>query len=79
MTRRNGGLKGEEMATGIVKFFNNEKAYGFIAPDDGGADMFVHISGLKALSTLVQGQAVAYDVESNTRNGRPKAINVRLL
>ena len=52
------------MASGVVKFFNSEKGYGFIAPDDGGKDVFVHFSGIagSGYRSLEQGQKVEFDV-----------------
>ena len=65
------------MPVGTVKFFNTEKGYGFIAPDGGGDDSFVHISaGMAAgMSTLNKEQRVNYDVESG-RDGKKAAINL---
>jgi cold shock protein len=66
---------------GIVKFFNSERGYGFITPDDGSAEMFVHIRDLHdaGLNMLQQGDAVAYEIGLNVRNQRPKAVALRLL
>lgn len=63
---------------GTVKFFNNEKGFGFIQPDDGTADAFVHISAVEraGLSTLRQDQRVNYELESG-RNGRVSAVNLQ--
>ena len=67
--------------TGVVKFFNGEKGYGFIKPDDGGADIFVHVSALEqaGLHRLDEGQKVAYDVEPDKKGKGPKALNLRLV
>lgn len=67
------------MATGTVKFFNSTKGFGFITPDSGGKDAFVHISALEraGLSGLGDGQKVTYDLERG-RDGRESAINVQL-
>lgn len=64
------------MATGTVKWFNSTKGYGFIAPDDGGKDVFVHISAVEraGLRTLDEGQKVQYEIESN--RGKESAINL---
>ncbi|KQT66145.1 MULTISPECIES: cold-shock protein [unclassified Aureimonas] len=64
--------------TGTVKFFNTEKGFGFIKPDNGGADIFVHISAVQAsgLSGLVENQKVSYDTEPDKRGKGPKAVNL---
>jgi CspA family cold shock protein len=68
------------MANGTVKFFNAGKGFGFIAPDDGRNDTFVHISAveLAGLSGLNEGQKVSYDSEKG-RDGRASAANLKLL
>ena len=65
------------MTTGTVKFFNEDKGYGFIQPDNGGADSFVHISAVQAagLGTLTKDQRVNYEVETG-RNGKESAVNL---
>ncbi|MFM1983022.1 MAG: hypothetical protein RJB22_1741 [Pseudomonadota bacterium] len=65
------------MTIGTVKFFNEDKGYGFIQPDDGGKDSFVHISAVQAagLGTLNKDQRVSYDVETG-RNGKESAVNI---
>jgi CspA family cold shock protein len=67
------------MATGTVKFFNTQKGYGFIQPDDGGKDVFVHISAVEraGLGTLNEGQKVAFDVVADRRSGKSAADNLR--
>ncbi len=64
------------MATGTVKWFNNSKGFGFITPDDGSADVFVHFSAISSdgFRTLEEGQAVSYDVETGPKG--PQASNV---
>jgi CspA family cold shock protein len=68
------------MATGTVKFFNTTKGYGFLAPDGGGKDVFVHITALQRsnIATLTEGQKVSFDL-SPGRDGRISADNLRLL
>ena len=61
--------------TGTVKFFNTEKGFGFIKPDNGGADIFVHISAVQAsgLPGLVENQKVSYELERDKRSGKESA------
>ena len=65
------------MPIGTVKFFNTDKGFGFIEPEDGGKDSFVHISAVQAagMQTLEKDQRVSYDIE-NGRNGKPAAVNL---
>jgi CspA family cold shock protein len=65
------------MPTGIVKFFNADKGYGFIQPEDGGNDAFVHISAVEAagMRTLDKDQRVNYELE-NDKRGKPAAVNL---
>ncbi|KQT88499.1 cold-shock protein [Aurantimonas sp. Leaf443] len=65
--------------TGTVKFFNTEKGFGFIKPDNGGADIFVHISAVQAsgLHDLQENQKVSYDTEPDKRGKGPKAVNLQ--
>lgn len=67
------------MAKGTVKWFNTEKGYGFIAPESGGKDVFVHIRALQrsGLDTLAENQTVSYEEETG-RDGRTSAGNVEL-
>jgi len=64
--------------TGTVKFFNSEKGYGFIKPDDGSRDVFVHVSAVarSGLGTLNEGQRVSFDIEPDNRGKGPKAVNL---
>jgi CspA family cold shock protein len=67
------------MATGTVKWYNETKGYGFIQPDAGGKDVFVHASALEraGLRGLVEGQKVSFDVESDRRTGKESASNLK--
>ena len=67
------------MATGTVKWFNPVKGFGFITPDEGGSDAFVHISAVEraGLSTLQEGQKVSFDLEAG-RNGKTSAENLTI-
>mgnify|MGYP000874520177 CR=1 FL=1 len=67
------------MATGTVKFFNATKGYGFITPDEGGADIFVHISAVEraGMGTLSEGQKVSYDAVMDNRKGKSAAENLQ--
>jgi cold shock protein len=72
-------LGSESMAmTGTVKFFNGERGYGFIKPDDGGRDVFVHITAVEraGLKSLVEGQRISFDVEPDKKGKGPKAVNL---
>ncbi len=66
--------------TGTVKFFNASKGFGFITPDQGGADVFVHVtaverSGLRGLS---EGQKISYDLEPDRKTGKNAAVNLKV-
>ncbi len=65
------------MATGTVKWFNESKGFGFITPDDGSKDVFVHFSAISSegFRTLAEGQQVSFDVEDGPKG--PQATNVR--
>jgi len=67
--------------TGEVKFFNNDKGFGFIKPDDGGPDIFVHISAVQAsgLQGLSDAQKVSFDTEADRRGKGPKAVNISVI
>lgn len=67
------------MATGTVKWFNTTKGYGFIAPEDGGKDVFVHASAVERsdLQQLVEGQTVAFELQRDQRSGKESAVNLK--
>jgi CspA family cold shock protein len=67
------------MTTGTVKFYNSAKGYGFIQPDDGGKDVFVHVTALEraGLRTLVEGQKVSFDIQADRRTGKTNETNIR--
>jgi CspA family cold shock protein len=67
------------MTQGTVKFYNPAKGFGFIVPDDGGSDVFVHVSELErtGMQDLVEGQKVSFDIEISRRTGKPAATNIR--
>lgn len=64
--------------TGVVKFFNTERGYGFIKPDDQGRDVFVHITAVEkaGLQTLIEGQKISYEVEPDKKGKGPKAVDL---
>ena len=66
------------MSVGTVKWFNSQKGYGFIQPDDGAKDVFVHISAVEAagLGSLREGQKVSYDIERG-QQGKVSAVNLK--
>mgnify|MGYP000050055122 FL=1 len=66
------------MATGTVKWFNTTKGYGFIAPEEGDTDVFVHISAVQGsgMTDLQEGQQVSYDLEEG-KNGKTAAVNLK--
>jgi CspA family cold shock protein len=76
-----GGERASQGAgAGVVKWFNPTKGFGFIKPDDGGEDLFVHVSAVEqsGLRGLEEGQTVAYDVELDRRKGKTSAVNLRV-
>lgn len=69
------------MTTGTVKFFNTQKGFGFIQPDDGASDVFVHISAVEraGLSTISEGQKLSFDVVQDSRSGKSAADNLQAM
>ena len=67
------------MAVGTVKFFNVNKGFGFISPDGGGKDVFVHITAVEraGMDGLREGQKVSFDTETDRRSGKTAATNLR--
>jgi len=67
------------MLTGTVKFFNTTKGFGFIQPDNGGTDVFVHISAVEraGLRTIVEGQKLTFDIVKDNRSGKSAAENLQ--
>jgi CspA family cold shock protein len=73
------GRRGSTMPTGTVKWYNETKGYGFIQPDQGGKDVFVHATALEraGLRGLAEGQKVSYEVETDRRTGKESAGNLK--
>lgn len=69
------------METGVVKWFNGQKGFGFIQPDSGGPDVFVHISAVEraGLSGLKDGQKISYDLVADRQRGKTSAENLKTL
>jgi CspA family cold shock protein len=69
------------MTKGTVKFFNDQKGFGFIQPDDGGKDVFVHISAVEraGMRALNEGQKIAFDVVADRRTGKSSADNLQIV
>ena len=67
------------MATGVVKWFNGQKGFGFIQPEEGGADVFVHISAVErsGLGSIHEGQKLSYELERDNRNGKMSAAQLQ--
>lgn len=67
------------MAQGTVKFFNAQKGFGFIVQDNGGPDVFVHVSAVEraGLTGLVEGQKLSFDIEADRRSGKSAATNLQ--
>lgn len=69
------------MASGTVKWFNSQKGFGFIAPDNGGSDAFVHISAVErsGINELRDGQKVSYELVADRKSGKMSADNLKLI
>jgi cold shock protein len=69
------------MSTGTVKWFNSQKGFGFIQPEGGGADVFVHISAVEraGLGTLQEGQKLSFEIVTDRRKGKSSAENLRAI
>ena len=67
------------MSTGTVKWFNGQKGFGFIQPDDGGKDVFVHISAVEraGMSSLNEGQKISYEITQDRRTGKSSADQLK--
>ena len=67
------------MTTGTVKWFNSTKGFGFIQPDDGGKDVFVHVSAVERsdLGQLNEGQKISYEIERDRKTGRESAVGLK--
>lgn len=65
--------------TGTVKFYNEQKGFGFIKPDGGGADVFVHVSAIErsGIGTLTEGARISFETEPDKRGKGPKAVNIQ--
>jgi cold shock protein len=72
-------LREASMTSGTVKWFNLQKGFGFIAPDDGGKDVFVHMSAVErsGIGTLREGQKVGFELVSDPKNGKMSADNLK--
>jgi CspA family cold shock protein len=73
-------LEGQIMTTGVVKWFNGQKGYGFIQPDDGGKDVFVHISAVEraGLHGLNEGQRISFELRADPKRGKTNAENLQV-
>ncbi|MCI4678409.1 cold-shock protein [Rhodoblastus acidophilus] len=69
------------MATGTVKWFNGQKGFGFIQPDDGGTDVFVHVSAVEqaGLTGLAEGQKISYEIAVDRRSGKSSASRLQVV
>ena len=70
--------KGQNVAKGTVKFFNNDKGFGFISPETGGTDVFVHISAVRG-DVIKEGDTVNYEIGQDRKTGKDRAENVSVI
>jgi CspA family cold shock protein len=72
-------MRARRCQKGTVKFFNSSKGFGFIQPDGGGADVFVHVSELErsGMHTLNEGQKVSFESKMDPKKGKPNAVNIK--
>ena len=72
-------LKDDSMAKGTVKWFNDQKGFGFVQPDDGSKDVFVHISAVEGagLRSLTEGQKISFEIETDKKTGKSSAGNLK--
>jgi CspA family cold shock protein len=77
--RANDSDKEQAMSTGTVKWYNETKGYGFIQPDDGGKDIFVHATALEraGMRGLREGQKISYELQTDQRTGKTSAVNLQ--
>ena len=67
------------MPTGKIKMFNEDKGFGFIKPDDGGDDVFFHVTALREGDSIAKGNTVAFEIGVDPKSGKTKAVSVDLL
>lgn len=72
-------MEDQPQQVGTVKWFNDQKGYGFIQPENGGSDVFVHISAVEraGMRTLKEGQKIAYDLQRDPKKGKESATNLQ--
>ena len=76
---RNYNMQDQQQNIGTVKWFNDQKGFGFIEPSDGSTDVFVHISAVErsGMNTLREGQKVSYDLQHDSKKGKDSAANIK--
>ena len=72
-------MQDQQSSTGTVKWFNDQKGFGFIQPDNGGSDVFVHISAVErsGMRTLREGQKISYELQRDPKKGKESAVNLK--